>query len=52
MLMLTGAILLHAGVVAITSNQSEGLSVVAFPLGLFFLIWGVLDHRQSAKSEK
>ena len=52
MLMITGAIILNAGVIAITSNRSDGMAVLAFPLGLFFLIWGVVEHVKGSKAKK
>lgn len=42
--MITGAIILNAGVLAMTSNRADDMAVFAFPLGLFFLIWGVVEH--------
>ena len=51
MLMITGAIILNAGAIALTSNRSDGLTVLAFPLGLFLRIGGIVEHVQSTKAQ-
>ena len=52
MIMITGAIILNAGAIALTSNRSDGLAVIAFPLGLFLLIWGIVEHVKSTKAKE
>jgi uncharacterized membrane protein HdeD (DUF308 family) len=49
MLMITGAIILNAGVLAMTSQRSDDMAVLALPLGLILLVWGIVDHVRRPK---